>query len=86
MMIVGGVKFSHLFVLTIAYMALGGLFVAYLMWSDSRSSEIPADAEQKIELVSADGTADKSPSRIDHGWHARSVTKINRHPNGKSLP
>ena len=80
MMIVGGVKFSHLFVLTIAYMALGGLFVAYLMWSDSRSSEIPADAEQKIELVSADGTADKSPSRIDT-WLAR----LERHKD-KSTP
>ena len=59
---------------------LGGLFVAYLMWSDSRSSEIPADAEQKIELVSADGTADKSPSRIDT-WLAR----LERHKD-KSTP
>lgn len=80
MMIVGGVKFSHLCVLTLAYMALGALFVGYLILKDSRSSEIPADAEQKVELVNADGTAAKNPSRIDT-WLAR----LERHKD-KSIP
>lgn len=79
MMIVGGVKFTHLFVLTLAYMALGALFIGYLVWSDSRSKEIPADAQQEIEMV-ADGTAKKNPSRLDT-WMAR----IQRH-NSDSIP
>lgn len=79
MMIVGGVKFTHLFVLTLAYLALGALFIGYLLLSDSRSKDIPADAEQEIEMV-ADGTAKKNPSRLDT-WMAR----IQRH-NNDSIP
>ena len=79
MMIVGGVKFTHLLVLSLAYLALGALFIGYLVWSDSRSKEIPADAEQEIELV-ADGSAKKNPSRLDT-WIAR----VQRH-SSDSIP
>lgn len=78
MMIIGGVRIWHLFLLSLAYAACGGVFVLYLLWSDS-SKEIPADAEQQIELV-ADGSAKRNPTRIDT-WIAR----LQRH-SGDSVP
>ncbi|MCM1077007.1 MAG: FtsW/RodA/SpoVE family cell cycle protein [Bacteroides sp.] len=70
MMLVGGVKFLHLFLLTCAYAACGGLFLLYLVFSEPK--EIPADAAQEIEMVS--DAAKKNPSRLDT-WIAR----IQRH-------
>lgn len=66
MMIVGGVRFWHLFLLTIAYAACGGIFILYILFSEPK--DIPADAEQQIEMVS--GTAKKNPNRLDT-WIAR---------------
>lgn len=66
MMIVGGVRFWHLLLLTIAYAACGGVFILYILFSEPK--DIPADAEQQIEMVS--GTAKKNPNRLDT-WIAR---------------
>ena len=76
MMIIGGVRILHLFLLTIAYAACGGVFILYLLFSEPK--DIPADAEQKVEMVN--GTAKKNPTRIDT-WIAR----VQRH-SGDSVP
>lgn len=70
MMIVGGVRFVHLVLLTVAYAACGGVFILYLLFSEPK--EIPADAEQRVEMI--DGKAKKNPTRLDT-WIAR----IQRH-------
>ena len=66
MMIVGGVRIWHLFLLTGAYAAFGGLFLLYLVFSEPK--DIPADEEQEIVMI--DGTAKKNPTRLDT-WIAR---------------
>lgn len=66
MMIVGGVRFVDLLLLTLAYAACGGLFLVYLIFSEPK--DIPADADQQIEML--DGTAKKNPTRLDT-WTAR---------------
>lgn len=76
MMIIGGVRIWHLFLLSIAYAACGGVFVLYLLLSEPK--DIPADEYQKVEMVS--GTAKKNPTRIDT-WIAR----LQRH-SGDSIP
>lgn len=76
MMIIGGVRILHLILLTVAYAACGGVFILYLLFSEPK--DIPADAEQKVEMVN--GTAKKNPTRIDT-WIAR----VQRH-SGDSVP
>ncbi len=66
MMIVGGVRLVHLLVLTVAYAACGGVFILYLLLSEPK--DIPADADQKVEMI--DGKEKKNPTRLDT-WIAR---------------
>ncbi len=67
MMIVGGVRFWHLFLLTLAYAACGGMFILYLLLSSPK--EIPADETQQTEMtVTADSK--RNPTRLDT-WIAR---------------
>lgn len=77
MMLIGGVKWLHLLGLTVFFALCGGVFMAYLVFTDVR--EIPADAQQSIETVSDDGMTRK-PSRIET-WIAR----VNRH-SSDSIP
>lgn len=67
MMIVGGVRFVDLLLLTLAYAACGGLFLVYLVLSEPK--DIPADEDQQIEMVAGE-TAKKNPTRLDT-WKAR---------------
>ncbi|MCI8998329.1 MAG: FtsW/RodA/SpoVE family cell cycle protein [Muribaculaceae bacterium] len=77
MMIIGGVKVLHLLALTGFYALCGAMFIGYLYFTEVR--EIPADAEQKTELVTVDdGT--KRESRLST-WMAR----LDRH-NSDSVP
>ena len=48
MMIIGGVKFTHLLALTGTFVIGGIAFVGFLYFTEAR--EIPADAEQRIEM------------------------------------
>ncbi|MBD5266288.1 MAG: FtsW/RodA/SpoVE family cell cycle protein [Bacteroides sp.] len=66
MMIVGGVRIWHLFLLTGAYAACGGVFLLYLVFSEPKQT--PADEEDEIVMV--DGTTKKNPTRLDT-WIAR---------------
>ncbi len=76
MMVIGGVKFSHLFALIGTYALLAAMFVAFLYFTENRA--IPADADQAAEQTV--GEKARETSRIST-WMAR----ITRHSND-SIP
>lgn len=78
MMIIGGVKFTHMLSLTGAFLFGAVAFVGYLFITEQR--EIPADAEQKIELVGSASDKKSEGSRL-----ATWVARLSRH-SADSVP
>lgn len=59
MMIIGGVKLSHLIYMIGAFVIAAAVFVGFLFLTE-KSSEIPADATQQTELVGENGKGEGS--------------------------
>ena len=77
MMLIGGVKWLHLFQLTGFFALCGGLFVAYLIFSENTNSSIPADEAQLVEL--------NEEARETKGRWTTWVARMERHGND-SIP
>lgn len=66
MMIIGGVKFRHLALVTLVYIVCGGIFVLFLAKDDKPDDEIAAGPQTEI----VEGGSKVGPSRFDT-WVAR---------------
>lgn len=66
MMIIGGVKFRHLALVTLVYIVCGGIFVVFLAKDDKTDDEIAAGPQTEL----AEGGSKVGPSRFDT-WVAR---------------